>query len=88
MNHFKDSWNLMILLIFHLWVVFVGLFFPIHVIPCHLHPFPTHALGGANESLQIFIFFDTFIDIAQDVSNAPRQNAQNGLSHVKCPICK
>jgi hypothetical protein len=78
-NHFKDSWKLMILLISHLWVAFVELFFPIHVIPCHLHPFPIHALGGANEGLQIFIFFDTSIDIAWDASNAPRLYAQKGF---------
>ncbi len=88
MNHFKDSWKLMILLISHLWVVLIGLFFPIHVIPCHLHLFPIHALGGANEGLQIFIFCDTFVDIALDASNAPRLNAQRGLSHLKCPFCK
>jgi hypothetical protein len=79
MNNFRDSWKLMILLISHLWVVFVGLFFPIHVIPCHLHPFPIHSLGGANEGLQIIIFFDTSIDIAWDASNAPRLNTQRGL---------
>ncbi len=78
----------MILLISHLWVVFVGLFFPIHVIPCQLHPFLIHALGGANEGSQIFIFLNTSIDIAQDVSNAPRLNAQRGLSHLGCPFCK
>ncbi len=85
-NHFKDSWKLMILLISHLWVAFVELFFPIHVIPCHLHPFPIHALGGANEGLQIFIFFDTSIDIAWDASNAPRLYAQKGFHTWDVPF--
>jgi hypothetical protein len=67
---------------------FVGLFFPIHVIPCHLHPFPIHALDSANEGLQIIMFFGTSINITWDASNAPRLNAQKGLSHLKCPFCE